>query len=52
MDMSWWVAFAVVVLLALVVTLADGMGRGTRGPRGRRRPPGGDDGGRDHHEGP
>lgn len=40
MDMSWWVAFAAVVLLALVVTLADGLGRGVRGPRRRTRPPG------------
>ncbi|MFB7546700.1 type II toxin-antitoxin system PemK/MazF family toxin [Streptomyces sp. NPDC056154] len=36
MDMSWWwIAFAVVVLLALVAALADGRGRGGRRPRGR-----------------
>ncbi|WP_327367658.1 type II toxin-antitoxin system PemK/MazF family toxin [Streptomyces sp. NBC_01217] len=36
MDMSWWwIAFAVVVLLALVAAVADGRGRGGRRPRGR-----------------
>ncbi|MEU6016753.1 type II toxin-antitoxin system PemK/MazF family toxin [Streptomyces sp. NPDC047515] len=36
MDMSWWwIAFAVVVLLALVAALADGRGRGGRRPGGR-----------------
>ncbi|MEU2061690.1 type II toxin-antitoxin system PemK/MazF family toxin [Streptomyces sp. NPDC013455] len=40
MDTSWWLALAAVVLLALVATLVDGWGRGSR-PRGRRlRPPG------------
>ncbi|MGY0024317.1 type II toxin-antitoxin system PemK/MazF family toxin [Streptomyces sp. cg35] len=34
MDTSWWLALAAVVLLALVATLVDGWGRGTR----RRRP--------------
>ncbi|MCX4786973.1 MULTISPECIES: type II toxin-antitoxin system PemK/MazF family toxin [unclassified Streptomyces] len=37
MSMSWWwIAFAVVVLLALVAAVADGRGRGGRGPGGRR----------------
>lgn len=31
----WWIAFAVVVLLALVAALADGRGRGGRRPGGR-----------------
>ncbi|MER6329473.1 type II toxin-antitoxin system PemK/MazF family toxin [Streptomyces sp. NPDC014983] len=40
MDTSWWLAFAAVVLLALVATVIDGWGRGRR-PGGRRlRPPG------------
>ncbi|MFF7449211.1 MULTISPECIES: type II toxin-antitoxin system PemK/MazF family toxin [unclassified Streptomyces] len=40
MDTSWWLALAAVVLLALVATLVDGWGRGSR-PSGRRtRPPG------------
>ncbi|MES5823576.1 type II toxin-antitoxin system PemK/MazF family toxin [Streptomyces sp. RG80] len=40
MDTSWWLALAAVVLLALVATLVDGWGRGSR-PQGRRtRPPG------------
>ncbi|MFC5217459.1 type II toxin-antitoxin system PemK/MazF family toxin [Streptomyces coerulescens] len=40
MDTSWWLALAAVVLLALVATLVDGWGRGSR-PRSRRtRPPG------------
>ncbi|WSQ09544.1 type II toxin-antitoxin system PemK/MazF family toxin [Streptomyces sp. NBC_01231] len=39
MDTSWWLAFAAVVLLALVATLVDGWGRGHR-PAGRgTRPP-------------
>ncbi|WP_399885572.1 type II toxin-antitoxin system PemK/MazF family toxin [Streptomyces sp. BBFR51] len=42
MDTSWWLAFAAVVLLALVATVVDGWGRGRRPPRqgGSRRPPG------------
>ncbi|MFB7917667.1 type II toxin-antitoxin system PemK/MazF family toxin [Streptomyces sp. NPDC056061] len=37
MSMSWWwIAFALVVLLALVAAVADGRGRGGRGPGGRR----------------
>ncbi|MFD4760488.1 type II toxin-antitoxin system PemK/MazF family toxin [Streptomyces sp. NPDC058439] len=37
MSMSWWwIAFAVVVLLALVAAVADGRGRGGRRPGGRR----------------
>ncbi|MFF1839573.1 type II toxin-antitoxin system PemK/MazF family toxin [Streptomyces sp. NPDC058231] len=51
MDMSWWPALVVVVLLAFVVALVDGrgrLGRGGRGravgggrrPGGRTRPPG------------
>ncbi|WP_328560748.1 hypothetical protein [Streptomyces coelicoflavus] len=38
MHTSWWLAFAAVVLLALVATVVDGWGRGRR-PRdpGRRR---------------
>ncbi|MFE6481402.1 type II toxin-antitoxin system PemK/MazF family toxin [Streptomyces sp. NPDC057757] len=39
MDTFWWLALAVVVLLALVAALVDGWGRGRR-PAGRRRPPG------------
>ncbi|MEV7288022.1 type II toxin-antitoxin system PemK/MazF family toxin [Streptomyces sp. NPDC093252] len=40
MDTSWWLALAAVVLLALVATLVDGWGRGSR-PGGRiTRPPG------------
>ncbi|MFG1670629.1 type II toxin-antitoxin system PemK/MazF family toxin [Streptomyces sp. Y7] len=40
MDTSWWLALAAVVLLALIATLVDGWGRGSR-PRSRRtRPPG------------
>lgn len=40
MDTSWWLALVAVVLLALVATLVDGWGRGSR-PGGRRtRPPG------------
>ncbi|MFE0175638.1 type II toxin-antitoxin system PemK/MazF family toxin [Streptomyces sp. NPDC059002] len=43
MDTSWWLALAAVVVLALVVTLVDGWGRGprkrsTRPPRGPRGP--------------
>ncbi|MEU6844805.1 type II toxin-antitoxin system PemK/MazF family toxin [Streptomyces sp. NPDC046716] len=37
MDTSWWLALAAVVLLALVATLVDGWGRGTRVRRGARR---------------
>ncbi|WP_030793476.1 type II toxin-antitoxin system PemK/MazF family toxin [Streptomyces sp. NRRL S-920] len=42
MDTSWWLALAAVVVLALVVALVDGWGRGprwrtTRPPRGPRR---------------
>ncbi|MBD2832156.1 type II toxin-antitoxin system PemK/MazF family toxin [[Kitasatospora] papulosa] len=43
MNSWWWVALAVVVLLALVATVSDARGRGGRGPRrpgGRTRPPG------------
>ncbi|MFE3519455.1 type II toxin-antitoxin system PemK/MazF family toxin [Streptomyces sp. NPDC059166] len=43
MNTWWWVALAVVVLLALVAAVSDGRGRGGRGPRrpgGRSRPPG------------
>ncbi|MFB9574494.1 type II toxin-antitoxin system PemK/MazF family toxin [Streptomyces yanii] len=47
MDMSWWPALAVVVLLALVAAIADGrgrLGRGRQRPGGRSarqtRPPG------------
>ncbi|MGV9963919.1 type II toxin-antitoxin system PemK/MazF family toxin [Streptomyces olivaceus] len=43
MDASWWLAFAAVVLLALVATVVDGWGRGRRPPSrpgGSRRPPG------------
>ncbi|WP_406735280.1 type II toxin-antitoxin system PemK/MazF family toxin [Streptomyces sp. NBC_01108] len=37
MSMSWWwIAFAVVVLLALVASVADGRGRGGQRPGGRR----------------
>ncbi|MFE7359355.1 type II toxin-antitoxin system PemK/MazF family toxin [Streptomyces sp. NPDC057543] len=32
----WWIAFAVVVLFALVAAVADGRGRGGRRPGGRR----------------
>ncbi len=43
MDTSWWLALAAVVVLALVVTLVDGWGRGPRKrstrPPGRARPP-------------
>ncbi|MEU6120910.1 type II toxin-antitoxin system PemK/MazF family toxin [Streptomyces sp. NPDC047123] len=43
MDTSWWLALAAVVVLALVVTLVDGWGRGHRKrssrPGGRTRPP-------------
>ncbi|WP_030180138.1 type II toxin-antitoxin system PemK/MazF family toxin [Streptomyces violaceorubidus] len=41
MDTSWWLAFAAVVLLALVATVVDGWGRGRRPtrPGGVRRPP-------------
>ncbi|MFJ1677755.1 type II toxin-antitoxin system PemK/MazF family toxin [Streptomyces sp. NPDC088251] len=48
MDMSWWwIAFAVVVLLALVAAVADGRGRGGRRPGGRSgRPAGTRSGGR------
>ncbi|MEV6166264.1 type II toxin-antitoxin system PemK/MazF family toxin [Streptomyces sp. NPDC052052] len=35
MDMPWWIAFAVVVLLALVAAVSDGRGRGGRRPKGR-----------------
>ncbi|WP_028813131.1 type II toxin-antitoxin system PemK/MazF family toxin [Streptomyces flavidovirens] len=38
MDMSWWVALAAVVVLALVAAVVDGRGRGRR-PEGRTRPP-------------
>ncbi|MFD9908983.1 type II toxin-antitoxin system PemK/MazF family toxin [Streptomyces sp. NPDC059063] len=37
MDTSWWLALAAVVVLALVVTLVDGWGRGARGARRRVR---------------
>ena len=40
MDTSWWLALAAVVLLALVATLVDGWGRGSRPRSGRTRPPG------------
>ncbi|WP_190080227.1 type II toxin-antitoxin system PemK/MazF family toxin [Streptomyces longisporoflavus] len=41
MDTSWWLALAAVVVLAVVATVVDGWGRGSRGPRGRAtRPPG------------
>ncbi|CAL9472641.1 hypothetical protein SUDANB176_02876 [Streptomyces sp. enrichment culture] len=36
MDTSWWLAFAAVVLLALVATLVDGWGGGRRPPREHR----------------
>ncbi|PWJ07026.1 hypothetical protein DKG34_13800 [Streptomyces sp. NWU49] len=36
MDTSWWLAFAAVVLLALVTALVDGWGRGARPSRERR----------------
>ncbi|MEV7197679.1 type II toxin-antitoxin system PemK/MazF family toxin [Streptomyces sp. NPDC093510] len=42
MDTSWWLALAAVVVLAFVVTLVDGWGRGPRkrsGPKDRTRPP-------------
>ncbi|MEU5898455.1 type II toxin-antitoxin system PemK/MazF family toxin [Streptomyces venezuelae] len=43
MDTSWWLALAAVVVLALVVTVVDGWGRGPRKrssrPAGRTRPP-------------
>lgn len=39
MDTSWWLAVIAVVVVALVVAVSDGMGRGTRRPAGRRRPP-------------
>ncbi|AJP02209.1 hypothetical protein TU94_12660 [Streptomyces cyaneogriseus subsp. noncyanogenus] len=39
MDTSWWPALAAVVVLALVVVLVDGWGRGRRGA-GRPGPPG------------
>ncbi|MFH8606632.1 type II toxin-antitoxin system PemK/MazF family toxin [Streptomyces sp. NPDC018029] len=43
MDTSWWLALAAVVVLAFVVTLVDGWGRGPRKrssrPAGRTRPP-------------
>ncbi|MFI2613327.1 type II toxin-antitoxin system PemK/MazF family toxin [Streptomyces sp. NPDC018584] len=38
MDTSWWLALAAVVVLALVVALVDGWGRGPRRPG--TRPPG------------
>ncbi|MFJ4715692.1 type II toxin-antitoxin system PemK/MazF family toxin [Streptomyces sp. NPDC088785] len=37
MDTSWWLALAAVVLLALVATLVDGWGRGSRLRRSGRR---------------
>src|SRR5213595_3068433 len=37
MDTSWWLALAAVVLLALVATLVDGWGRGSRRRRVRTR---------------
>ncbi|MCQ9183696.1 type II toxin-antitoxin system PemK/MazF family toxin [Streptomyces sp. IBSBF 2953] len=40
MHMSWWLALAAVVLLALVATLVDGWGRGQRPRRPGTRPPG------------
>ncbi|AZM53495.1 hypothetical protein DMA15_13650 [Streptomyces sp. WAC 01529] len=43
MDTSWWLALAALVVLALVVALVDGWGRGPRQrttrPPGRARPP-------------
>ncbi|WAL95744.1 type II toxin-antitoxin system PemK/MazF family toxin [Streptomyces sp. Je 1-369] len=43
MDTSWWLALAAVMVLALVVTVVDGWGRGPRKrssrPAGRTRPP-------------
>ncbi|MFE2642423.1 MULTISPECIES: hypothetical protein [Streptomyces] len=38
MDMSWWPALGVVVVLALVAAVVDGWGRGRRPRRGDRRP--------------
>ncbi|MFF8912150.1 type II toxin-antitoxin system PemK/MazF family toxin [Streptomyces sp. NPDC015032] len=47
MDMSWWwIALAVVVLLALVAAVADGRGRGGRSGRPTGRRSGGRPGGR------
>lgn len=40
MNTYWWLALAVVVLLALVASVSDGWGRSSRGPGGRTRPPG------------
>lgn len=40
MDTSWWLALAAVVLLALVASLVDGWGRGSRPRSSRTRPPG------------
>ncbi|MEV4329626.1 type II toxin-antitoxin system PemK/MazF family toxin [Streptomyces sp. NPDC049597] len=40
MDTSWWLAVIAVVVVALVVAVSDGLGRGARRPAGRRRPPG------------
>ncbi|MFI8169347.1 type II toxin-antitoxin system PemK/MazF family toxin [Streptomyces sp. NPDC085931] len=37
MDTSWWLALAAVVLLALVATLVDGWGRGSRTRQRRAR---------------
>ncbi|WP_030680826.1 hypothetical protein [Streptomyces sp. NRRL B-1347] len=37
MDTSWWLALAAVVVLALVVTVVDGWGRGHRRSRGTGR---------------
>ncbi|MEV5445900.1 type II toxin-antitoxin system PemK/MazF family toxin, partial [Streptomyces sp. NPDC052644] len=34
MDTSWWPALVAVVVVALVAALADGWGRGRRGPGG------------------
>ncbi|MEI5103211.1 type II toxin-antitoxin system PemK/MazF family toxin [Streptomyces sp. PmtG] len=38
MDTSWWLALAAVVVLALVVTVVDGWGRGRSRRAGRRAP--------------
>ncbi|MCS0634667.1 type II toxin-antitoxin system PemK/MazF family toxin [Streptomyces sp. LP05-1] len=40
MDTFWWWALGAVVLLAFLVTLVDGLGRGGRPPARRRRPAG------------
>jgi hypothetical protein len=53
MDTSWWLALGAVVVLAVVATVVDGWGRGSRGPRGRTtRPPGRPRGPRRHPAAP